>query len=266
MKKVRLSIVLWLFTANCFGQLAAPNAEGLRFGHVHLNVSDVAAHTEIWTQYFGGEVVVKDQLIAIKFENMLLFLNSQIPISGSRETVMDHFGFKVRNMDAFLASLSPLGLETGNLFVGAEGQNNVYVTLPDGVYVELQEDQGLSKEVSGYHVHFYSPTPEILLNWYTDLFDIEVRPRGSIATTTNVPGHNLSFARSNAQRNPTRGSSIDHIGFEIDDLAAFVKGAEDRGYVFTGPINAMTGSTIKSAFLTDLDGTLIEVTEGLADF
>ncbi len=263
MRVLIVGLVFTAFAVSCYGQLATPSAAGLRFGHVHLNVSDVAAHVELWTRYFGGEQIEIESMTAIQFANVIVVLNPQIPTAGSRETVMDHFGFKVRDIEAFLASWREAKLEAGNVFTGAEGQSNAYVMLPDGVYVELQEDQGLSQAVTGYHVHLYTPDPQQLLDWYSSILEIEIKPRGSIATTTNVPGQNLSFARSNSPRKPTQGSSIDHIGFEVDNLASFVSGLEAKGIVFHQPIRRLPNSQIESAFFTDPAGTLIELTQGL---
>ena len=61
----------------------------------------------------------------------------------------------------------------GRVFTGAEGQTNAYVTLPDGVYVELQEDQGLHEEFTGYHIHYFTQDYESLLDWYVEIFDLK---------------------------------------------------------------------------------------------
>ena len=266
MKSIIVGLLFSLFAINCFGQLATQNSAGLRFGHVHLNVSDVDAHIEIWTKYFDGELVEINQKSAIKFANVIVLLDKQAPSIGSRETVMDHFGFKVRDIERFLATWRAADLEAGNIFTGAEGQSNAYVMLPDGVYVELQEDQGLSQEVTGYHIHLYTPEPEELLQWYSRILDIEIKPRGSISTTTNVPGQNISFARTNDPRKPTQGASIDHIGFEVDALESFMKNLEAKGIVFNQPMQLLPNSQIKRAFFTDPAGTLIELTEGLDQY
>lgn len=263
MKSHIAGLLLSLFAVSCFGQLATPNDNGVSFGHVHLNVGDVDAHVAIWTKHFGGELIISNQATAIKFENMYVHLNQLAPTIGSRETVMDHFGFKVRNIQKFLQLWQQADLEAGNEFIGAEGQTNAYVMLPDGVYVELQEDQALSKDISGYHVHFYTPEPERLLSWYSDIFEIDIKPRGSISTTTNVPGQNLSFARSSQPRKPTQGSSIDHIGFEVNNLETFIEKLKAKGIVFDQPLQQQTGSRLKTARFTDPAGTLIELTEGL---
>ena len=96
---------------------------------------------------------------------MMITLAEQKPTMDSIETAMHHFGFKVRRMDRFLDKWRAAGLKVGSMFLGAEGQLNAYVTLPDGVEVEMQEDQGLQEEITGYHVHWYvDNAAEILLS------------------------------------------------------------------------------------------------------
>jgi len=244
-------------------QLATPNEAGLTYGHVHLNVSDIERHKQLWVEHFGGTVVQKGPLTAIRMPNMAIILNESAPTGGSRETVMDHFGFKVRDIDKFIAKWQKEDLPLGDIFIGAEGQKNAYVTMPGGAYVELQEDQALALEVLPYHIHFYSPEFEALLEWYTQLLSIETRSRGSITTTTNVPGMNMSFAGSRSERLPTKGRAIDHIGFEVDDLESFCKQLEEKGITFDVAYRNVDSIALKIAFITDPSGVYIEFTEGL---
>ncbi len=252
-----------LAIGNVQAQLAVPNEDGLTYGHVHLNVSDIERHKQLWVDHFGGTVVQKGPLTAIRMPNMAVILTERAPTGGSRETVMDHFGFKVRDIAKFIAKWETENLPIGDIFIGAEGQMNAYVTLPDGVYVELQEDQALALEVLPYHIHFYTPEHETLLQWYTELLNIEVRSRGSIATTTNVPGLNMSFSRSRSERLPTKGRAIDHIGFEVDDLESFCQQLEERGIAFDVGFRNVDSIALKIAFITDPSGVYIEFTEGL---
>jgi len=262
-----LLILLLLFITPAYAQLATPDTTtGISYGHLHLNVSDVEQHTRLWEQYFGGKRVSKGSLQAIQFPNMLLLLTAQTPTGGSQESVLHHLGFKVRNMEAFLEHWRISGLPAGNVFTGAEGQRNVYVTMPDGVYVELQEDQALSTEISGYHIHYFTPQYQQLLDWYTEVFSLETRPRGSIASTTNVPGMNLSFGNADSERLPTRGRAIDHIGFELVDLESFCRTLEAKGIKFDVPYREIPSLSLKVAFFTDPSGVYIELTEGLVDF
>lgn len=259
-------LLLLLLPITAHAQLAVPNEKGLTYGHVHLNVSDIELHKQIWVDHFNGVVVQKGSLTAVRLPNMLVALTATAPSGGSRATVMDHFGFKVRNIEKFLAKWEAAGLPAEEPFVGAEGQVNAYVMLPDEVRVELQEDQSLSTEISGYHIHFYTPDYESLLAWYVEIFGLEVRPRGSITTTTNAPGMNLSFANSRTPRLPTRGSSLDHIGFEFEDLEAFCKELEAKGIEFVVPYRDIPSIGLKIAFITDPSGVYIELTQGYDEY
>lgn len=259
-------LLLCAMAAPAHAQLAVPNEAGLTYGHVHLNVSDIELHKQLWVEHFGGTVVQKGSLTAIRMPNMAIVLTAREPTGGSQGTVMDHFGFKVRNIATFLAKWRAAGLPVGREFIGAEGQPNAYVMMPDDVYVELQEDQALPVVISPYHIHFYTPEFESLLAWYTELLNIEVRPRGSITSTTNVPGMNLSFANSNEPRLATKGRSIDHIGFEVDDLEAFCKLLEAKGIAFDVAYRDVPTIGLKIAFITDPSGVYIEFTEGFDEY
>ena len=262
------ALLLFALATNVQAQLATPNSAGLTYGHVHLNVVDMDRHKEIWVDHFNGVVVEKGPLTAVRLPNMLVALTEQEqePTLAMQETIMDHFGFKVRNMDTFLDKWRADGLEVGRVFIGAEGQTNAYIMLPGKVYVEMQEDQGLSEDITGYHIHFISPDYEEMLAWYTDIFSLEVKPRGSIQTTTNAPGMNISFGNSTSPRLPTRGAALDHIGFEFDDLEAFCNELTAKGIVFDVPFRDIPAIGLKIAFITDPWGGYIELTEGYDEF
>ncbi len=261
---IALALVL---SPSAFAQLATANDNGITYGHVHLNVSDPELHTRLWVEHFNAEVVQRGPLTALKFPNMIILLRENTPTLPSRETVMDHFGFKVRNLEKFLAKWRAAGFEHGDIFLGSEGQNNAYVTMPDGVYVEMQEDQALHEEITGYHLHYRTEGFEELLDWYVNAFDLEIRPRGrSVLASTNVPGMNLSFGGSQTPRAATQGTAIDHIGFEVADLENFVRKLESKGISLDSPVREIEAIGLKIAFLTDPRGVYIELTEGLDDY
>lgn len=291
---MRLFSTLFLFcllAAPAQGQmLASFNDDGLTYGHVHLNVADMDRHIQILEDHFDGRTVRKGRnangdalLTAIVLNNTLVALSPSDPSMPSSQTAMDHFGFKVRNMETFLEKWRADGLPvttadwatqfanepngfTGDTFVGAEGQINAFIDFPNGDRVELQEDQGLQQEVTGYHVHFNTPEHEDLLNWYTEVFNLEVRPRGAIATTTNVPGMNLSFGGGGPDRAATQGTAIDHIGFEIDGLEEFCRRLEAMGIEFQVPYREIPAIDLNIAYIIDPRGVRIEFTEGYDEY
>ncbi len=120
----------------------------------------------------------------------------------------------------------------------------------------------LQVEISGYHIHFFTPEYEELLAWYLDVFGLELRPRGRIQSTTNVPGLNMSFGNARGEVVPTRGRAIDHIGFELDDLEAFCEQLKEKGIEFDVEYREIDSIELKIAFITDPSGVYIELTEG----
>ena len=262
MRLLLTAVALLSLGSPAYAQLAVPNDAGLTYGHVHLNVSDIELHQQLWVDHFGGVLTQKGPLVAVRLPGFLVALSAREPTGGSQGSVMDHFGFKVRNMATFLAKWRAAGYTVDSEFTGAEGQPNAYVTMPDDVRVELQEDQMLQVEISGYHIHFFTPEYEELLAWYLDVFGLELRPRGSIQSTTNVPGMNMSFGNARGEAVPTRGRSIDHIGFELDDLEAFCAQLKVKGIEFDVEYREIDSIALKIAFITDPAGTYIELTEG----
>ena len=249
-----------------FAQLAPPNAAGMTYAHVHLNVSDMELHKKLWAEQFGGVVVTKGSLTAVRFPGMLIALTNRPPSGPSEGTVMNHFGFKVRDLAAHLAKWRAAGYQVQTEFTGAEGFPNAYIVAPDGVRVELQEDPTQAPDVMGYHIHFLTPDFEKLMAWYVQTFGAVPFTRGNIATTANVPGMNLSFGDSETPTVGTRGRAIDHIGFEFDDLEAFCKQLEAKGVTFDVPFRDVPSVELKIAFITDPSGVSIELTQGYDDY
>jgi catechol 2,3-dioxygenase-like lactoylglutathione lyase family enzyme len=262
-----LALLLALvFPIHATAQLATADPAGMTFGHVHLNVTDVEFHKKFWTEHFGGRVVDRGGIQGVMFPSLLVLLTPRPPTGGSQGTVMDHFGFKVKDVPAAVARWRAAGYEVQSEFTGAEGFPNAYLMGPDSVRIELQEDRTQTEEVTGYHIHFFTPDYRELMDWYVEMFDVIPFQRGSIATTANAPGMNFSFGTARAPTAPTRGRAIDHIGFEFADLEAVVRRLEAKGVKMDAPIREVPALGLKIAFLTDPSGTYVELTQGLAAY
>ncbi len=267
MKRLCLSLAILLAAANqAHAQLSPMNAAGVTYGHVHLNVSDIEVHKKLWVDTFGGVFVQRGPLMTVKFPNMLIALAYKAPTGPSQGTAMDHFGFKVRSMSEMLTELRAAGYAVQNEFTGAEGFPNAYVLGPDGLRIEMQEDKTLTAKSIPNHIHFWSPEFVQLLDWYVDTFSLTRRTRGSIKTTADAGTVNLSYQTSKEPVVGTKGRVIDHIGFEVRDLAAFCKQLEAQGIKFDVPFRDVPSIGLKIAFFTDAAGVYIELTEGLAKY
>ena len=135
------SVLVLAVVAPAHAQLAPPNAAGITFGHVHVNVRDIEVHKKLWVEHFDGVVVQKGPLVAVKLPGMLIAFRQAAPTGGSQGTVMDHFGFKVRNLAEVLKAWRAAGYQVGREFIGSEGFPNAYLMGPDDIKIELQEDK-----------------------------------------------------------------------------------------------------------------------------
>ena len=246
-------------------QLAPANEYGITFAHVHLNVTDRDVHTELWTALFAGVVVERGGFTAVRVPGALIFLTEDAPTVPSVGTAVDHIGLKVRDLAAVLREWRARGHSVDDEWMGGEGLPQAYVTLPDGLRLELTGDDALQVTAAMHHVHFYSRDAEGHVAWYADILGGAPRPRGTIRTTLDVPGSNLSFSDADAVR-PTQGTAVDHVGFEVENMAAFVRMLERRGVELQiEPFHVESVETWV-AFFVDPAGARIEITEGLDRF
>ena len=268
--KVRTFSALAVLAASpLLAQLTAPNSTGVTMGHVHLAVKDVAAQKHFWTDIMGGTLVKNGPLELIEFPGVYIMLRQADPSGPPAGSVVDHFGFVVKDMPGSIAKWKANGLlveQTGT------NPNQSYVTAPDGIRLEVFGDPKLPVPVQMNHIHFFVPKQDVpaMQAWYAKTFGGVIGKRESVARPGNwmdcddLPGVNLSMSISENRRAPTKGRSLDHIGFEVKNLEAFVKNLEAQGTKFDVALRQVPNSKTKVAFLTDPWGTYIELTEGLA--
>jgi catechol 2,3-dioxygenase-like lactoylglutathione lyase family enzyme len=238
-------------------QLGAPNAAGVSIGHVHLTVRDVAAHKKLWT-LIGAEVTHSGRLEMLKFPGLFVLLTAGQPTDGSDGSTANHFGLMVRNLDDIRAKLA--GLPTVR---EADNPRRWTTLFPDKVMVEFVENPAQQEPVVGHHLHLATNDLEGLRAWYVKTFGgiAEIR-RGFISAVFN--GGEVNLLPADKPQAPTKGRSIDHIGFEVKNLEAFCRKLEASGVKFDTPYRDVPAIGLKLAFLTDPAGTRIELTEGLA--
>jgi catechol 2,3-dioxygenase-like lactoylglutathione lyase family enzyme len=267
MKHLPFLIIVALWVAPARAQLVEPNQIGVRMGHVHLAVKDVEAQKRFWISAMGGTLVKNGPLELIQFPGVFIMLRpaeSSAPPAGS---IVDHFGFVVKDLPAALARWKAADIKTEP----TENPNEVYVLAPDGIRLEVYGEPALPTAVSMNHIHFFPVDIPVIKAWYVKAFGANPGRRPCVACLANprmieaddLPGVNLSFSPGTMPPLPSKGRSLDHIGFEVENLAAFVSSLEAKGIKIEAPIRTVPGTMLKIAFLTDPWGTYIELTEGL---
>jgi catechol 2,3-dioxygenase-like lactoylglutathione lyase family enzyme len=258
MRRLSLLIVLLISVAPVRAQLPAPNAAGVSAGHLHMTVRDPAAHRKLWVDVLGAEIVKAGSLELLKLPGIFLMLGRGEPAEGSEGSTLDHFAFRVKDLAAIRAKLVAAAVP-----LTRDDAMEIVAIFPDKVKVEFYPAPTLAVPVEHFHVHFYAADIDALRAWYVKHFGAAM-PTQTNANATGVPGMSFSFRKTDAAQAPTKGRSLDHIGFEVKDLEAFCKKLAADGVTFESPFRNVPSLGLKIAFLIDPAGTRIELTEGFA--
>lgn len=245
--------------APLWAQLSAPNGTGDAIGHIHLNVRDIEAHQRFWTQV-GGTPVNNGKLVMKQFPGIYIILRQQESTGGTVGSRVNHFGFHVKNFDESIARWKAAGLKIEN----GNNPKQAFLAAPDDVRVEILEDPSIPTEIAMHHIHLFVPDAQAAQVWYVKNFGAAAGKRGAF-DTANVPGAEIAFTKTDMPQSPTKGRAVDHIGFEVRDIDAFVRKLEGAGVPIETPIrNSANAANLRIAYILDPWGTYIELTKGLA--
>ena len=236
-------------------------------GHVHLAVKDVTAQKAFWIDIMGGKLVKNGPLEMIEFPGVYILLRQSNIATPPAGAILDHFGFVVKDMPAALAKWKAHNLKISP----TENPNEAYVWAPDGVRVEVYGVPTLAVPIQMNHLHYLAADVAGMQAWYMFNFGAVASKRACVACvskpaiidTVLLPDLNLSLSQAKERLAPTKGRSIDHIGFEVKNLEPFVKNLEANGIKMDEPVRQIPNTNLKIAFLTDPWGTRIELTENL---
>jgi catechol 2,3-dioxygenase-like lactoylglutathione lyase family enzyme len=242
-------------------QLAAPNAAGVAMGEVHLTVKDVDANKNFF-KLLGGVPVANGSLQMMAFPGLYVVLERGEPAGGavgSVGSIVNHFGFQVKDMKEWLPKWQAAGVKIEPM----NRPTQAYLLTSDDVRVEILEEPSLITPIAGHHIHFYPQDVPAMQAWYVKTFGAVAGKRAQFQTA-NLPGIELTFASSAEAPAPTKGRVLDKVGFEVKDLKGFVAKLEAAGIKMDRPYAKIPGTSIAVASFTDPWGTTIELTEGLA--
>jgi catechol 2,3-dioxygenase-like lactoylglutathione lyase family enzyme len=260
--KTPLLLALAVFTATpAFAQLAAPNAAGVAIGHVHINAADVDVQSRFWTTV-GGKIVQREKLTMVQFPGIYILLRKQDSTGGTVGSTINHFGFYVRDFAGSVARWKAAGLTWEPVKNPQVGQG--FLTGPDNVRIEIYENTSIPTPFLMHHIHLFVPDPLAAQKWYVQTFGAIAGKRGQFETAS-VPGTEITLAKADAPQAPTKGRSVDHMGFEVKNIDAFVAKLQAAGIKTDAAVRGSTNASgLRIVYITDPWGTEIEITEGLA--
>ena len=270
------ALALVLVTASpSRAQLLAAKDAPVAYGHHHLNVTSIPASVKFFADTLGGTPITVAGRQMVKFPNVLVMLREQKPTGGSKGSSVDHLGFSVPNLRAAVDKIKANGFrmvtkeEAPQPWVvtddiGRQEGRDIAIAFamgPDDVKVEIVEVKAQQMPVTLHHVHFAGPDNKAMQEWYVKVFGAKPGNPGAFQTAA-LPGVALNFNQAPAAVAGTQGRVVDHVGFEIEGLPAFLKKVEAMGIK---PVNVrdVPDLGVSIGFITDPWGTYIELTEGL---
>ena len=290
--------VLWPLAIS-WAQLQPPNGVGVTLGHFHTVVRDVAATKRFWTS-LGGSAITVDGTDVMKFPGVFIFLTKGEPSGGSYGSVVNHVGFMVPNDEEAIAKWKAEGVTAEYLpsaYVPTVKLGYAYT--PDDLKIRFNRDKSMTAPIGSPLIMLWvskAAVPEVAA-WYVKFFGAKQgQPINNGVSVLGIPGLRLSvvssiedpisrtppavglvrgappdsaFMEKLFKTNlgvPTKGRTLDHIGFEVDNLEALCKKLEASGVKFEEPDSKSRHKSFASARFTDPWGVSVELTEGLKRF
>jgi catechol 2,3-dioxygenase-like lactoylglutathione lyase family enzyme len=245
------------------GETFPRDGAGVTMGHWHLNSRDLAATRRILVT-MGGTPHKTGDFEVVRFPGVIVFLNvapgAEPPAGGTVGSVIDHVCLSVQDIQESAARWKAAGIPV------QPGKNNrpdqAFVETPDGLRMEILHDKDQQFPVQHHHLHYFVPEAAIpgIRAWYAEWFGAVPGVRSEFQAA-DLPGANLSFSAASTPVVTTRGRVLDHIGFDVKNLAALCKRMEAAGVNIATPYtrNPRTGAAL--AFIYDPWGTYIELNE-----
>ena len=221
----------------------APNAAGVFFLHIHLYVRNVEAQRAFWTALAGGPQGGR----GVRIGTTTVSITQGEPKGGNAGTAIENVTFRVKDLKETLAKLEAAG---GSRIGG--GTTSAFVLAPEGVKLELVEDRGLAGPPAYDHVQLNLKSTAEALQWHQRVLGAAPAPGG-----WTIPGTIVKVTEGKAA--PTsKGTSLDHIAFDVGDLAAFLKRL-DAMQVAYEPITKIGNGVRGYVYIMDPGGVYMEL-------
>jgi catechol 2,3-dioxygenase-like lactoylglutathione lyase family enzyme len=262
-KLISTLTMVWAMGAGmAWAQAFPPNEAGVTMGHWHLNTRDIEANKKIFVT-LGGTAMKAGNFEVVRFPGVVVYLhqnNVPPPTGGTVGTVVNHVGFIVPNTQQAVAKWKAAGLA---VLPGNNGRmDQAFVETPDALRIEILENKDQKLPIQHHHIHFNVPEASIkeIQGWYAKNFGARSGMRGQFQAG-DIPGANLTFSQADGPTVTTKGRVLDHIGFDVRNLEAFLKKLQAAGVKIDRPYtkNQETGAAL--AFVYDPWGTYIELNE-----
>ncbi|MGA2880472.1 MAG: VOC family protein [Bryobacteraceae bacterium] len=237
-------------------QSAAPTDGRVSNSHIHLFTKDLEVQRHFWVDIMGATAgKMGPDRDSYTLPKVLVIVDKGNPTAGTEGSIVNHVGFKVRDMKGTLDKVT-----AQHFTIQTQNPNQAFILGPDDIRVELLTDKNLATVSENHQVHFFTPDIDAMQKWYVANFGAAPSAFGKVKVAT-LPGVTLLFSPTDTPVAGTKGRALDHIGFEVKDLEGFSKTLESNGVKLDTPYRKIPQMGFAVAFLTDPWGTRIELTE-----
>lgn len=234
------------------------------YGHIHLTATDPEAAANWYAKHFGGTPTgfAGDTSEGVKIDRAMfgdigvLFFKKKAGFEGSVGTAVDHIGFSMPDIAGKFKELVDDGAKALGKVRNFGGMDLAFVEDPWGTKIEIIDDPDTRVL---HHLHLHSADPEGTLDWYEAAFGGERKKFKGALAAIKYNDIWLIVQRSNKELAPTKGRSMDHLGWNFPDLEAAAKELKAKGVKFT--LDPRPYKTVKIAFIEGPEGVRIELVE-----
>lgn len=203
------------------------------FTHVHLRTPDPAAAAEWYHTLVGGELRPSAGGMGSvrQAHGSISTMLDDADAESSSGSVIDHFGFAVTDVPAMVEKARLMGAQViSEPHPGITANMIAMIQDPWGTKVELLEDP----DYTGIqHVHMVTEGVEALRDWLLEVFGGDYDPERGGGRLHAIRYDGIWVYLSEAQEGstvPSRGRSLDHMGFSVTDMDEIVAKIEASGY------------------------------------
>ncbi len=203
------------------------------FTHVHLRTPDPAAAAEWYHTLVGGDLRPSTGGMGsvVQTHGSISTMLDDAEAQPSSGSVIDHFGFAVEDVPAMVEKARVMGAQiVSNPQPGITANMIAMIRDPWGTNIELLEDP----DYTGIqHVHMVTEGAEALRDWLLEVFggDYDAERGDGRIHAIRYDGIWVYISESpQGATAPSRGRSLDHMGFSVTDMDAIVAKVETSGY------------------------------------
>lgn len=244
--------------------LAQAQSKTYLYDHVHMAVPEPLVAAQWYKDNVGGEFVDGRTDRLLFGTTRIMFLPSTPETRPSEGGVVDHLGFSVPDLEAVVAKARAAGATIQGDIRDIPGLFKLaFIVDPFGSRIELLQDE---QHLGFHHIHLRSTDPQATFKWYEDTFGgIRTNLRGRLDGIL-YPG-NVWLLITEGENFPSRGASIDHIGWRALDSAETIADLESKDVEFTSEPVDMTlpNGMINYFYVQGPEGAHVELVRRAAD-